>query len=299
MTAAVLQMSCAYRGLLAVRNRAPQLIPGVVFPGVKAFSVRPEAPLEENPFYGKYQEKIHQLRRAKPEVFDARMEERSEVKRQPVGYTTQADFVQSMEEKSKNLRSQVQRKAPGFTKDKTLSGILNIEMVKDKTADEITEIWRQYFSMKDTVYAVIPGPSFDVLQRRAKTCPSFLYALPRREGYEFYMGQWSGTELHFTTLINIQTIGETAPSQLVLYHYCELQEEKSIVLMTADIDATFLNVTEAQCLANQVQLFYGTSNAEIFKLVETFNHSPGNFKYMSVIAQLEQSGIGAELRGQH
>ncbi|XP_078527785.1 ATP synthase mitochondrial F1 complex assembly factor 1 isoform X2 [Lissotriton helveticus] len=264
MTAAVLQMSCAYRGLLAVRNRALQLMPGVVCPGVKAFSVRPEPPLEENPYYGKYQEKIQQLRRAKPEVFDARMGKRSEVKTQPVGYTTQADFVQSMEEKSKNLRSQVQRKTPGLTKDKTLSGILNIELVKDKTADEITE---------------------------------FLYALPRREGYEFYMGQWSGTELHFTTLINIQTIGEAAPSQLVLYHYCELQEEKGIVLMAADIDTTFLNVTEAQCLANQVQLFYGSSNAEIFKLVETFNHSPGNFKYMSVIAQLEQSGIGAELRG--
>lgn len=35
----------------------------------------------------------------------------------------------------------------------------------------------------------------------------FLCALPRREGYEFFVGQWTGTELHFTALINIQVGG--------------------------------------------------------------------------------------------
>ncbi len=34
--------------------------------------------------------------------------------------------------------------------------------------------------------------------------PQFLYALPQKEGYEFFVGQWSGHELHFTSLINVQ-----------------------------------------------------------------------------------------------
>lgn len=34
--------------------------------------------------------------------------------------------------------------------------------------------------------------------------PQFLYALPQKEGYEFFLGQWSGHELHFTSLINVQ-----------------------------------------------------------------------------------------------
>lgn len=38
----------------------------------------------------------------------------------------------------------------------------------------------------------------------------------------------------------LQTQGETAPSQLVLYHYPELQKEKGIVLMTAEMDSKFL-----------------------------------------------------------
>ncbi|XP_059709863.1 ATP synthase mitochondrial F1 complex assembly factor 1 isoform X2 [Haemorhous mexicanus] len=197
-----------------------------------------EAALEENPFYGKYRHKIQELRRSNPDVFESRMEKRSEVKKQPVGHSKQGEFIRCMEEKAEGLGSKTSK--GGFTKDKTLDSILNVEMVKEKSAEEITQIWNQYFSAKDTVYAVIPADKFDLMWKRAQKCPSFLYALPRKEGYEFFVGQWSGTELHFTSLINVQTQGETAPSQLVLYHYPELQKEKGIVLMTAEMDSKFL-----------------------------------------------------------
>ncbi|KAF4797151.1 ATP synthase F1 complex assembly factor 1 [Turdus rufiventris] len=226
-----------------------------------------EAALEENPFYGKYRHKIQELRRW------------------------------ALREAAANAAGGLGSKTSkgGFTKDKTLDSILNVEMVKEKSAEEITQIWNQYFSAKDTVYAVIPADKFDLMWKRAQKCPSFLYALPRKEGYEFFVGQWSGTELHFTSLINVQTQGETAPSQLVLYHYPDLQEEKGIVLMTAEMDSKFLVVHDAQCLANQVQLFYGTDRSDTYGLVETFNHRSSEFKYMSVIAELEQSGLGKEL----
>ncbi|XP_068546037.1 ATP synthase mitochondrial F1 complex assembly factor 1 [Anas acuta] len=273
-------------GLLAPPSRAvvgtgPQDGPG-------------EAALEENPFYGKYRHKIQELRRASPDVFESRMEKRNEVKKQPVGHSKQAEFVRCMEEKAEGLGTKMSK--GGFTRDKTLDSILNVEMVKDKSAEEIKQIWNQYFSAKDTVYAVIPAEKFDLMWKRAQKCPSFLYALPRKEGYEFFVGQWSGTELHFTSLINVQTQGESAPSQLVLYHYPELQKEKGIVLMTAEMDSKFLVVHEAQCLANQVQLFYATDRSETYELVETFNHRSNEFKYMSVIAELEQSGLGKALR---
>ncbi|MEE6495417.1 hypothetical protein FKM82_002042 [Ascaphus truei] len=288
MAAAVVQMSLGYRGLLAVRSRGTgPLCLGLVSPQqLRAFSVRKEPELEENPHYGKYRDKIQQLRRSNPASFDVRMEKRSEVKKQSLGCSKQAEFVRTVEEKVGTGSSK------GFTKDKTLTSILNLELVKDKSADDIGEIWNQFFSSRDTVFAVIPGESFDLVWHRAQTCPSFLYALPRQEGYEFYVGQWSAAELHFTSLINIQTAGETAPSQLILYHYLELQKEKGIVLMTAEIDTKFLNVQEAQCLANQVQLFYASDRSETFRLVETFNYKPNEFKYMSVISFLEQHGLG-------
>uniref|UniRef100_A0A2K5SBJ9 ATP synthase mitochondrial F1 complex assembly factor 1 n=1 Tax=Cebus imitator TaxID=2715852 RepID=A0A2K5SBJ9_CEBIM len=208
-----------------------------------------------------------------PAAFESRLEKRSEFLKQPVGHSRQGDFIKCVEQKTDALGKQPVSR--GFTKDK---------------------IWQQYFAAKDTVYAVIPEEKFDLIWNRAQSCPTFLCALPRREGYEFFVGQWTGTELHFTALINIQTRGEAAASQLILYHYPELKEEKGIVLMTAEMDSTFLNVAEAQCIANQVQLFYATDRKETYGLVETFNLRPNEFKYMSVIAELEQSGLGAELK---
>ncbi|KAM5160720.1 ATP synthase mitochondrial F1 complex assembly factor 1 isoform 1-T1 [Callospermophilus lateralis] len=303
---AVLQVAGLYRGLCTVRSRALSL--GFVSPAqLRAFpmrlgSGRPSggaegsgvgAELEANPFYDRYRDKIQQLRRSDPAAFESRLEKRGEFRKQPVGHSRQGDFIKCMEKTDTLGKQSISR---GFTKDKTLSSILNIEMVKDKTAEEIKQIWQQYFAAKDTVYAVIPKEKFDLIWNRVQSCPTFLCALPRREGYEFFVGQWTGTELHFTALINIQTRGDTAASQLILYHYPELKEEKGLVLMTAEMDSTFLNVAEAQCIANQVQLFYGTDRKETYGLVETFNLRPNEFKYMSVIAELEQSGLGAELK---
>ncbi|NXI04472.1 ATPF1 factor, partial [Pachycephala philippinensis] len=280
-------------GLLAPPAR------GVLGPaaGTGAGAGSGEAALEENPFYGKYRHKIQELRRSSPDVFESRMEKRSEVKKQPVGHSKQGEFIRCMEEKARPIffRTAIMPDSLRFLLQ-TLDSILNVEMVKEKSAEEITQIWNQYFSAKDTVYAVIPADKFDLIWKRAQNCPSFLYALPRKEGYEFFVGQWSGTELHFTSLINVQTQGETAPSQLVLYHYPDLQKEKGIVLMTAEMDSKFLVVHDAQCLASQVQLFYATDRSETYGLVETFNHRSSEFKYMSVIAELEQSGLGRELR---
>ncbi|KAG9350815.1 hypothetical protein JZ751_024704 [Albula glossodonta] len=273
MAAAVVQMSCLYRGMLAVRTSGIRpLIPGVVPITLRAFSMKKESELEDNPFYNKYEEKIKQLRSAKPQEFKARLEKRAEVKREPLGHSKQAEFIKVMEQELQK-RDKGADGSRGFTKDKTLGSILNVDMVQNMTGEEVGELWMKYFSTKDTISAVIP----------------FLYALPQKEGYEFYLGQWSGKELHFTSLINVQTMGENAPSQLILYHYPELQEQKGIVLMTAEMDPKFISVHQAQCLANQVQLFYGTQRQETFRLVDLFNHKPADFKHMSVIAELEQS----------
>uniref|UniRef100_A0A2I3MYJ8 ATP synthase mitochondrial F1 complex assembly factor 1 n=1 Tax=Papio anubis TaxID=9555 RepID=A0A2I3MYJ8_PAPAN len=238
---AVLQVAGLYRGLCAVRSRALGL--GLVSPAqLRVFPVRrgsgrpergadgsgvgTEAELQANPFYDRYRDKIQQLRRSDPAAFESRLEKRSEFRKQPVGRSRQGDFIKCVEQKTDALGKQSVKR--GFTKDKTLSSIFNIEMVKEKTAEEIKQIWQQYFAAKDTVYAVIPAEKFDLIWNRAQSCPT--------------------------------------------------------------------NVAEAQCIANQVQLFYATDRKETYGLVETFNLRPNEFKYMSVIAELEQSGLGAELK---
>uniref|UniRef100_A0A6Q2XW24 ATP synthase mitochondrial F1 complex assembly factor 1 n=1 Tax=Esox lucius TaxID=8010 RepID=A0A6Q2XW24_ESOLU len=270
MAAAMVQMSCLYRGMLAVRATGIRpFIPGLVPSQFRAFSVKKvrEPELEENPYYNKYQEKIRKLRSAKPQEFNARLEKLNKVKQEPLGHSKQSEFVKVMEQELEKREKQADGSGR-FTKDKTLGSILNLDLIQDMSGEEISEV-------PDVV--------------------SFLYALPQAEGYEFFLGQWSGHQLHFTSLINVQTMGEHAPSQLILYHYSDLQEDKGVVLMTAEMDPKFMTVHLAQCLANQVQLFYGTQRQEIFRLVETFNHKPADFKHMAVIAELEQSGVSPAL----
>ncbi|XP_037626837.1 ATP synthase mitochondrial F1 complex assembly factor 1 [Sebastes umbrosus] len=299
MSVALVQMSCLYRGMLAVRSTGIRpLIPGLVPVMFRAFSVRkkePEQQLEENPFYNKYQHKIQQLQSAKPQEYKVRVENRHEAKKEVLGHSKQVEFVRLMEQEleRKDKLAAGDGTSGGFTKNKTLDSILNLEMIGDKTAEEITELWMSYYSTKDTISAVIPTQMYEVILSRSKSCPMFLYALPQREGYEFFLAQWSGHELHFTSLINVQTLGENAPSQLILYHYTDLKDEKGVVLMTAELDPKFITVHQAQCLANQVQLFYGTQRQETYRLVEAFNHHPAEFKHMSVIAELEQNGLGS------
>ncbi|KAI5626525.1 ATP synthase mitochondrial F1 complex assembly factor 1 [Silurus asotus] len=290
MAAAMVQMACLYRGMLAVRAAGIRpFIPGLVSNQLRAFSMKREPELEENPYYSKYEEKIRKLRSTKPQEYKARLEKSIEIKTEPVGHSKQADFIKFLEQE----KEKTDKAGPGgFTKNKTLDSILNLDMVKDKSGPEVGELWMNYYSTKDTISAVIPGSTFEMMINRAKLCPMFLYALPRKEGYEFFLGQWSGQELHFTSFINVQTLGENAPSQLILYHYTDLKQDKDIVLMTAEKDSKFITAHEAQCLANQVQLFYAAQRQETFQLVETFNHRPAEFKHMSVIAELEQSGIG-------
>ncbi|XP_037553826.1 ATP synthase mitochondrial F1 complex assembly factor 1 [Nematolebias whitei] len=296
MSAALVQMSCLYRGMFAVRTTGSRtLIPGLVPLQFRAFSVRKEPDLEENPFYRKYQDKIHQLRSSKPQEYKERLEKRHEAKKEVLGQSKQEEFIRLMEQEfeKRDKMSAAAGASGGFTKNKTLGSILNLEMIQDKTSEEIAELWTKYFSTKDTIGAVIPSHVYEGISSRSRTCPMFLYALPQKEGYEFFVGQWSGHELHFTSLINVQTLGENAPSQLILYHYSDLRQEKGIVLMTAEMDPKFITIHQAQCLANQVQLFYGTQRQETFRLLETFNRRPADFKHMAVIAELEQSGLGS------
>ncbi|XP_048458398.1 ATP synthase mitochondrial F1 complex assembly factor 1 isoform X4 [Rhincodon typus] len=242
---------------LAVRSRCHlPLGLGLVSDHLRTFSIsgvlnqaEKEQELQKNPFYTKYKTKIQELRRTKPDEYEARVAKKDEVMKQPLGHSKQGEFIRLMEEKSKKQAERATGQRIGFSKDKTLQSILNLDMMKEKTPDEIGQ-----------------GTTFDLMHSRSQKCPT--------------------------------SLGENSPSQLIIYHYPDLQKEKGIVLLTAEIDTTFLNVQEAQCLANEAQLFYATDCEQIFNLVETFNHKPSDFKHMSVIAEIEQCGIGGALRNQ-
>ncbi|CAH2040049.1 unnamed protein product, partial [Iphiclides podalirius] len=105
-------------------------------------------------------------------------------------------------------------------------------------------------------------------------------------GYEFIMCQCYGQTVHFTPLLAFQVHKENAPECLTMIHYTELRS-KGIVLMRGEYDKNVLNGQEAQCLANQFQMYFSGKDQAKLQLLETFNKKPDSFKHMDLIAELE------------
>lgn len=90
--------------------------------------------------------------------------------------------------------------------EETLDKIMKVDLIQDKSADEIKEIWQQYHINKDVIAATIPASDYDAISTSAKNSPIFIFPLPRSQGYEFIMAQFYGNVVHFTPLICYQVI---------------------------------------------------------------------------------------------
>jgi ATP synthase mitochondrial F1 complex assembly factor 1 len=61
--------------------------------------------------------------------------------------------------------------------------------------------------------------------------------------------------------------------------------------MRGEFDSKVLSPQEAQCLANQLQLYYTQNNPKKLEILETFTRKPDSFKHMDVIKELENLQI--------
>lgn len=87
---------------------------------------------------------------------------------------------------------------------KKLGDIMKIDLLQDKSADEIKDIWVDYHKQKDVLVATIPKSVYETLEARASEHPIFIVPLPRSQGFEFFLLQFAGNTVHFTPLLCYQ-----------------------------------------------------------------------------------------------
>ncbi|XP_011204042.2 ATP synthase mitochondrial F1 complex assembly factor 1 [Bactrocera dorsalis] len=234
---------------------------------------------EKNPYFDKYAEKIARLQQTSPEEFLERVDK-------------VANPIKDGRSQSRTYSELLNPKQPRKDEEaneipyKKLTDIMKLELVADKTAEEISSIWYEYHKTKDVLAATLTVNQFDTLMQRAKQFPIFLLPLPRSEGFEFIMLQFAANAVHFTPLLAYQVHAENAPECLTIVHYTEMKD-KDIVLMRGEYDSKVLTAQEAQCLANELQMFYCKSDENKLKLLETFNKKPDEFKHMDLIKEVE------------
>lgn len=236
---------------------------------------------KNNPYYSKYADKIKQLRQENPSTFKNRIEDVGKEIKKSIKPPQERRYSQLLNPKEKITE-------PPQTKHESLEKIMKIELIRDKTSEEIKSIWEQYHVQKDfCIAATIPVSDFNKLNEYSKKFPTFLFALPRSQGYEFIMCQFSDNTVHFTPLLYYQVHKENAPECLTLTHYDEFKDSKGIILMRGEFDKNVIDAKEAQCLANQLQMYYVQEEPEKMKLLEIFTHKPEEFKHMDLVKQIE------------
>lgn len=192
-------------------------------------------------------------------------------------------------------------KIGGFPGNRTLKELVNIEMLLKLDSDGISQVWSEYHKVKSQcIFAVIPGEKYKIIYEQGRKYPTFIFPVPKTEtincgdsqtdssGYQIFLGQFNYHQIHFTSLISYHAHQENAPVAMTLRHYPEISEEKGIVLMEGYYDDKILNSIEAQCLANQVQIFYGANDLTKNLLLHKFNKDPSTFDYNEVIDQFEK-----------
>lgn len=247
--------------------------------------------LQKNPHYAKYADKIAKLQKTKPDEFNKRLEKVEEINKPvPVtGDSKEREFSMPTKPKS-GLSSQTSMK-----KEKTLEDVMKIDLIADKSAEEISTLWKAFFTAKkEKLCAVIPSATFRKMKELYGLHKTFLLPLPRRDGYEFFIVQFLGNEAHFTSLINYQAYNENAPEVMTLVHYTDVAESKEIVLMVGEFDGNSLSLQEAQCLANQVEMYYCNPSESKKYLLDTFTFKPQEFKHQDLVDQLENISLLTE-----
>ncbi|XP_072929478.1 ATP synthase mitochondrial F1 complex assembly factor 1 [Epargyreus clarus] len=243
--------------------------------------------LKSNPYFEKYADRIASLQKTSPEEFLQRIE--NQKKQKDAEKKTKFASVDTRQYSSVlNPKETVERNIEA--EDKKLDSIFKIDLVKNKDGAEIQAIWEEYHKNKEVISATIPLMIYKEIQEKMSKFPIFIFPLPRSQGYEFIMCQIYGHTVHFTPLLAYQVHKENAPECLTMVHYTELSD-KGIILMRGEYDRNVLNGKEAQCLANQFQMYYNGKDSRKLQLLENFTRCPDTFKHMDLITQLENIGL--------
>lgn len=251
--------------------------------GVQDYSSSKSAEFDitQNPYFDKYKKKMSDLQSTDPDEFKSKIEDLKDQKVAAIEKRKQE--MKEARAKSISKPSVESPHGSGNWPPRSLDEVMKIDLIKDKTADEIRKIWTEHYAQKDCIFGVVEAINYESLITKSKQCPLFLYPLPRGDGYEFYFTQIHGKDVYFTSLGMYQLLKENAPPCLTVAHFPEFADDKGIVLMAGQYDSKIISKNEAVILVSQMSAYYNPGVGERYNLVRMFNLTPEKFKHLDLI----------------
>ncbi|XP_016502793.2 uncharacterized protein LOC107820942 isoform X2 [Nicotiana tabacum] len=175
--------------------------------------------------------------------------------------------------------------ASGFSplKPKPLDSIIDMERAKNKSAEELADVWDDYHLGRGHIAASMKAKLYKLFEQRSATD-----ILLFRCGGEVVTQPCLCKAPHvlITGLEDYKARGTQASPYFTVSYYTEFAESKDLVLVRGDIVFTSkLTDSEAKWLLDTAQSFY--LNDVRYKLVERFNRETREFEFKDVLQTLE------------
>ncbi|XP_009774285.1 uncharacterized protein LOC107787395 isoform X1 [Nicotiana tabacum] len=178
--------------------------------------------------------------------------------------------------------------ASGFSplKPKPLDSIIDMERAKNKSAEELADVWDDYHLGRGHIAASMKAKLYKLFEQRSSSCRYFVIPLWRGSGYTTMFVQVQAPHMLITGLEDYKARGTQASPYFTVSYYTEFAESKDLVLVRGDIVFTSkLTDSEAKWLLDTAQSFY--LNDVRYKLVECFNRETREFEFKDVLQTLE------------
>lgn len=194
----------------------------------------------------------------------------------------------------------------------SLEDFIDVEKVKDLPEKELTAIWRlRHANSPNALCAVIPAPTYAVMDTLARTAPQFVIPVPHEsQGAEIHFLQWTfdaasrTSTVLFTQLAEYKARGEFAQPHTTITHHLDFAGDKGLVLMQGHVvDDRGIQVEHAKWLIMCLQKFYGGWEAEGAltgerkaraeerrKLLEWFSTGDDRFSIEKLLEEAERMG---------
>lgn len=235
--------------------------------------------LTSNPFFDKYKRKIKHLQQDNPGEFESRLDDLKNLKTKKV-ITAEPSGVTTY---STTPLTRSATAGPRSWPPQSLDEIMKLDLVKDLPPDAIKLLWQEFHLNKDCIFSVVPKVEFEEIISKSKLSPTFLFPLPKGDGFEFYLCQFNGKDVYFTPLGMFQLLKESAPACLSVAHFPELKDTKGIVLMAGEYDDKILKRSEALNLVKQMALYYGKEAGDRYRILRQFCAQPDTFDHMQLV----------------
>mmetsp|Transcript_21698 Transcript_21698/g.33123 ORF Transcript_21698/g.33123 Transcript_21698/m.33123 type:complete len:219 (+) Transcript_21698:28-684(+) len=168
---------------------------------------------------------------------------------------------------------------------RSLDEILKLDLIADKSSEEVSAMWEAYHANKENVFGkVLGGNDGKLILERAKTCSFFIQPLFRDDGFIMLLSQFQ-EPCHFMMASLEDYKNDPSKTQPVLTFsvFNDLAERLDLSMVRCDVISKVVEDAEGVKILDQILNSYAIE--QDFHAVHTFNHEPGSFDVDDYIAQ--------------